>query len=719
MPRKPTATRGNLYFGVDARHVRQLGQELVGDRTTALTELIKNAYDADATVVTLRFEDATVDEGGLLAIEDDGSGMALEDIERGWMRISTDAKDVQERSTLYGRTRAGRKGIGRFATETLGRGLTLRTTVAGAARALVVEFDWEDGYPSGADLSEIGNPYWTEPAPSAEHGTLLRVEGLYDTWDDAARQRVSRAVRLLQPPFPVVRARGRAGRRVDPGFRVVVEIDGSPDPLVLEGYDEFLQAGTARVHARVDSKGRLKVHVTSEHLKLDVEETLAGRFPRTGAFSLDAAYFIFRKDALGGVGLSVAREMARVYAGIRLYRNGLRVMPYGERDNDWLGLDQLQGSRSGTLVPVANLNWFGQIAISREQNPDLRDTASREGLVETRAFTQLREGAREALVWAAAQVGAARRKKISTADRRPKASRQEVLATARTEFERTLRDELPDKVAAQVFPLLDTALAPVIDEASASDRSETQQIEDLLDELELLRVLASLGTSIAVFSHEVRSAVNASAAALTALASGRGKVTERIERAQVAVHELQDLTGYIDAYVSASQRRKREPQPLTAVIGDFRDRLSSHLARNVNFETDVRPSALRTAPMARSELEAVLINLLTNSVKAMDAEGHRSRRVSISAAADNGEVRLRFQDTGGGIDPKIRDRMFEPFVTDTRSPVSELGTGTGLGLKIVKDIVEDNGGSVAVVDPDDSYATCIEIRLPRWSAQSK
>jgi signal transduction histidine kinase len=717
MPRKPQPSRGELFFGVDARHVRQLGQELVGDRTTALTELIKNAYDADATGVTLRFQQATSVEGGVLEVEDDGSGMALDDIARGWMRISTDAKDRQERSPGYARARAGRKGIGRFATETLGRRLVLRTTVAGAARTLVVEFNWEDGYPSGTDLSDVGNPFWTEPAESAKHGTLLRVEGLYDIWDEPARRRVRRAVRLLQPPFPVVRAKGPKGRQVDPGFHVSVEIDGDSDSLILEGYDDFLAAGTARVHAVMDQKGRLTVKVMSEHLGLGAKQMLAGRFPQTGAFSLDASYFIFRKDALGGVGLTVAREMAREFAGIRLYRDGLRVMPYGERDNDWLGLDQLQGSRSGTLVPIANLNWFGQIAISRDLNGDLRDTASREGLVETRAFTELRAVAREALIWAAVQVGAARQKKISTTDDRPKASRRTVLAAARAEFERTLRDQLPTDITDKVLPLLDIALAHVTDEAGASDRSETRRIEGLLEELELLRVLASLGTSIAVFSHEVRSAVNASAAALSAVAAGDDGAEERLSQAQEAVHELQDLTGYIDAYVSASQRREREPQPLTAVIRDFKERLSDNLARHVTFETKVQPVALRTAPMARSELEAILINLLTNAVKAMDAEGHRTRRVSIVAAADDGEVRLRFQDTGGGVDPKIRDKMFEPFVTDTRSPVSELGTGTGLGLKIVKDIAEDNGGSVRVADPDNNYATCIEVRLPRWSAQ--
>jgi signal transduction histidine kinase len=721
MPRKQPAPTpdGQLYFGVDARHVRQLGQELVGDRTTALTELIKNAYDADATTVTLRFNSATNKEGGVLEIQDDGSGMALKDIARGWMRISTDIKDAQEQSLLYGRARAGRKGIGRFATETLGRRLVLRTTVARSTRMLVVDFDWETGYPSGADLGDIGNPYWTERTTAADHGTLLRIEGLYDVWDDTARRRVRRAVRLLQPPFPVAKPKRRATAPVDPGFQVGVEIDNSPDTLVLEGYDDFLQAGTARVSAKMDSKGRITVHVISEHLKLDAKQKLPKRFPRTGAFSLEASYFVFRRDALGGVTLRVAQKMAGEFAGVRLYRDGLRVMPYGERDNDWLGLDQLQGSRSGTLVPIANLNWFGQISIGRSRNPDLRDTASREGLVENRAFSELRAAVGEALVWAAVQVGAARQKKVSTADKRPKASRREVLEAARASFESTVRDELPDEASGQVLDLLDAALAPVMDEAGASDRSETQRIEELLDELELLRVLASLGTSIAVFSHEVRSAVNASAAALALLPASNGKAAQQLKRAQSAAHELQDLTGYIDAYVSASQRRIREPQPLTAVIADFRGRLSDNLARNVEFETHVRPSALRTAPMARSELEAILINLLTNSVKAMDAEGHRDRRISISAFDDNEDVSLRFQDTGGGIDPKIRDRMFDPFVTDTRSPVSELGTGTGLGLKIVKDIVEDNGGSVQAIDPDGSYTTCIEVRLPRWVAQKK
>jgi signal transduction histidine kinase len=719
-PRRKTKT-GELFFGIDARHIRQLGQELVGDRTTALTELVKNAYDADATLVSLRFQRAGR-KGGALEVADDGNGMNLADIERGWMRISTNAKNVADRSPRYGRVRAGRKGIGRFATETLGRKLILRTTVEGESTSLNIEFDWEDDYPSGIDLVDVPNVFWEEEATKEEHGTTLRIEGLYDAWDEPPRRRVRKAIRLLQPPFPSVPVAaskgGRKRRLVDPGFRVAVEVNGRPDPMVLLGYDDFLQAGTARVSANINRRGLLAAQVNSPHFNLDEELTFKDRFPKAAGLSLEAAYFVFRSDALGGVGVRVAQKMANEFAGIRLYRDDLRVMPYGERENDWLGLDQAQGKRS-TLVPIANLNWFGQISISRHTNQQLLDTASREGLVENEAFAQLVEAARQTLIWAASEVGRARNKKVTTSKGSGTQTRRSLVNSAQKTLVRSVKEDLPKNVSAQVLPLIEVAFEDSSDRARESDAAERSELEAMVDEVELLRVLASLGTSMAVFSHEVRSALTRSSAALGALATGKGAKgsAEKLELANDAVEELQDLAGYIDAYVSSTQRRERKPQAMESVIDEFTERISKNLARHVKFKTSVKPLSLRTVPMARSELQAMLFNLLTNSIKAMDGDGQEGKEISISAQAHNGEVRLRFQDTGAGIDPKISDRIFEPFVTDTRRSLSELGTGTGLGLKIVKDIVEDHGGKIAVADPDTPFRTCIEITLPRWKKQ--
>lgn len=689
-----------------------------------MTELIKNAYDADATWVQLRFTNATQQIGGMLEVDDDGSGMSLDELRNGWMRISTAGKEHETVSPLYGRTRAGRKGIGRFATETLGQRLRLRTTVAGDPWAILVVFDWADGYPEGRDLSEITNPFTTESAPESEHGTTLRIEGLYDIWEPRRRDRVWKAVRLLQPPFPVaqiVMPARDSSHSPDPGFQVEVFVDEKPDLPTDDPYEEFVGAATARVRADVGEDARLRVRVASDLLDIETDGVLPEVYPSVGRFGIDAAYFVYRKEAIGGIALAVARQMRQNYAGMRLYRDGLRVMPYGEPGNDWLKLDQLQGARSGVLVPLANGNWFGQILISRITNPDLRDTASREGLVENDAYAELQTATRQALLWGATEVGKVRSRKISTRDPTPSSTRRQVLKVAQADIERAVAEELPATLAARVTQIVSAALDVSGDTAAAADAAESERVEALLTEIELLSILASLGTSIAVFSHEVRSTLTTLTAALAVLdadhASLGADALSQVGVAREGMEELQDLVGYIDAYVSASQRRIREPQALHRVFEQFVDRLSRNLARGVDIDWGVQPASLRTAPMARSELEAVLINLLTNAIKAMDSEGHPQRRIRITARPAGNEVLVAFEDTGGGVDPKIRDTLFEPFVSDSRSSISELGTGTGLGLKIVADIATANGGSVGLADPGRGYTTRFELRLPRWREQ--
>ncbi len=103
----------NVSFSVDAGIIDRLGRELVSKKETAVSELIKNAYDADAENVRLIFIDADT-ESGELTIEDDGSGMTLFELVNGFMRISSFDKAENPNSPVYKRQRAGRKGIGRF-----------------------------------------------------------------------------------------------------------------------------------------------------------------------------------------------------------------------------------------------------------------------------------------------------------------------------------------------------------------------------------------------------------------------------------------------------------------------------------------------------------------------------------------------------------------------------------------------------------------------------
>ncbi len=125
--------------------------------------------------------------------------------------------------------------------------------------------------------------------------------------------------------------------------------------------------------------------------------------------------------------------------------------------------------------------------------------------------------------------------------------------------------------------------------------------------------------------------------------------------------------------------------------------------------------------MARSELEAVLFNLLSNAVKALDRGSGATRRLRVRAvpSKDATQVVISFQDSGAGIDPSIAHQIFEPFVTSSTQLSPELGTGTGLGLTVVRDLIESYGGSARIGVPDKDMTTSIEIMLPRSSHQSE
>ena len=112
-----------LYFRTNSRHIGQLGRELVTDFVTALVELVKNSYDADAGSVQIKIENANTPHSRI-TVTDTGSGMTQEEFEKKWMVIGTSNK-VSEPYTANGRKRTGKKGIGRFSVERLAERATI------------------------------------------------------------------------------------------------------------------------------------------------------------------------------------------------------------------------------------------------------------------------------------------------------------------------------------------------------------------------------------------------------------------------------------------------------------------------------------------------------------------------------------------------------------------------------------------------------------------
>ena len=118
-------------FTVDTHLFRELGELLVGRDSTALIELIKNAYDADATKVTVYGEQLDNPSQGRIVIADNGTGMDISAFQNGFLRIASRLKEQGERrSRLFHRQYTGAKGIGRLASHKLAKRLEVDSVPA-------------------------------------------------------------------------------------------------------------------------------------------------------------------------------------------------------------------------------------------------------------------------------------------------------------------------------------------------------------------------------------------------------------------------------------------------------------------------------------------------------------------------------------------------------------------------------------------------------------
>ncbi|WP_094463408.1 sensor histidine kinase [Pannonibacter phragmitetus] len=710
----------NVRFTVDAGHIQRLGAELVGKQDTALSELVKNAYDADATKVVLTFTDYQ-QPGGTLVIEDDGSGMQDDIIRSSWMRISTASKVDQPLSPIYRRVRAGRKGIGRFSVQRLGKWLYLETRPRGSTTGFCVRFNWDEEFRPGRDLNEVFSQIKRFEKPADECGTTLRIVDLRDAWSEAALAKVWRSVLLLQPPFPVARSEPAEGRSssADPGF--AVNINGISRDTKRSEYSiesSFLSQAYATISASIDENGHASVRVVSSKSNLDDSQEFDKKFLVTGPVSLNASYFIYQSSTLSGMNMTAAAELGRLFGGIRIYRNGFRVLPYGEAADDWLELD-FDVSRRQVIVPFNNRNFFGHVELTTDANPLFEETSSREGLLENEAYAELKQFVRDAVEWAAKRVAAAR-------NRKQDAGQRDFIPEPRrpSEYIRTVRENMgisPSSSADAVQT--DRVLAKAEAIATEFEQRVEEQRTASLEYEEMLRLLASLGLSISVFGHEVKGARDALRARLALLEDAiktvrderqKAALTRQFSELKLGSDRMFDIGGYISGLMSTTESRQLRPLSVSGALQRFATQFTEYMSRqNVEFEVDVDPPSLRTTPMHGSELDSVLLNFLTNSIKSMRNARVKDRKVRMDARSEGRFVVIGFEDNGPGIAPTDRNRVFDAFFTTTMAVDDDgvAGPGTGLGLKIVSDIAASYGGGVSVEEASPGYGCRFEFRV--------
>jgi signal transduction histidine kinase len=243
-----------------------------------------------------------------------------------------------------------------------------------------------------------------------------------------------------------------------------------------------------------------------------------------------------------------------------------------------------------------------------------------------------------------------------------------------------------------------------------ADASAIRMVEDA----SLLRVLASVGSQLAAFTHEVNHLLPLATAAENQLKPVSGERWP--SRASIARTSLADLRRALERQasylvdVSTSDARRRRvrlnlKERIESVLQGF---ASSSAVSNVELRNEV--GDVRTPPMYRSELQAIVSNLVSNGVKAAAAAG--GGIVEVSASANSEGIVVRVQNSGQAVVVSDSESLFSPFVSTSIAIDPVLGQGMGLGLPITRELVSEYGGYVRFVDPTAEFATAVEVGIP-------
>lgn len=747
--------KDSVRFSIDADLINRLGFELVARQETAVSELVKNAYDADATKVELLFDFSTGNKG-LLTVSDDGVGMTYDELINGFMRISTSVKKKEELSQIYNRKRAGKKGIGRFAAQRLGEKLSVVTKGKYSNIALKVEIDWND-FKSDRDLIGISNRiYEVDPSEYGltESGTILEISYLRENWSDSQIKRVYRYASDLIQPYPVAAETHKSNLRPvseDPGFSAIFKrkehgkVDVIADPVNM-----YLEHAYALIEGHIDEDGVGWWKVSSKKLNYESEysntatinqkQYIGEEVERLDSLSIRKVsfkvyYYITSISHFPKNLTSMISEMLRNYGGVRVYRNGFRVLPYGERYDDWLRLDWMNRNRV-LLPPMGNNNFVGFVDIDTNSTGYFEEVASREGLVDNESFRELREFVSSAILSGIVNISFARNIKVFANQKNYKPNKaetesdtvdrlKETLDTWEVSAEKPVSNNIDDDN--EIHAHSEVSRTPESSELMQVNKEEFRSFKasvfKIFEKTELYRVLAGLGLAMAEFTHEVKFNLHDLLFQLHALNALDLDADARksIDRLNDRVDNLRSYTSFFEQSFQSLASNELKVLDLKQVIGSFVETLqqSSMTSGSVRLEFENDGYEFFTKPSHRSNIESILVNLYSNARKAI-FRAASSGIFLIKLIELEDSLVIEVSDTGDGLPAGNREKVFEPFFTTSsksalRSNSATEMLGMGLGLAIVKEIIGGLDGEIFFTDPREGFSTTVKIILPKAS----
>jgi signal transduction histidine kinase len=686
----------HLRFSPDI--LSRLGEELVPDIDQSIIELVKNAYDADATECAISLNDL-LSGAGSIVIRDNGVGMTGEDIRNGWLVIGRSSKSHKGVTPVFGRVPVGDKGLGRLSALRLGREVRLRTRPAETpGREYELRIEWEDF--DRANLVEDVAIEVKSKKTSALPGTEISIDRISAKIGRATINKLARSLLLLSDPFdgsdqsvPGIPTCKSSPKAADPGFKAALLTDEYADLQAKVGHSYFSDA-EYRIHAELYGNGTADFSIIDWKGELLHREAGSSRY---GAppFVFDLWVFILNGQAFSTrtSGLREVREWLKHVGGVHIYEDAIRVPPYGGPGDDWLELN-LRRAKSPELRPSTNTS-VGRVNISNADHVLVQKT-DRVGYVENTAFLELRRCCGDALEWTA-------RLRTRERDRRRTAERQ--AAKQKTQKASSALD------AVLTETVHDTERKKVEDAIQRFVKESERETKSLKDDLQLYRSLATAGMTSAMFAHEIGRPLSLIDSGIEALR--RLIPADQVETARRRIERVSTAAIRLNSFISI---------PLTLLLKKKRrwgrTNINACLVSLVNVLKPILEYFKIDLELSMTELyndingsealvDGICLNLIMNAINAFQRENYPQshRRLRIATDSDGSQVILTITDNGGGIDGVALEDIWSPGVTTSAE-------GTGFGLTIVRDSVLDLGGVIEAIALVDYGGAEFAIRLP-------
>jgi signal transduction histidine kinase len=616
--------KGKLEFQPAARLQYILSEELVADPNVAVLEFVKNAYDADATEVLIEFDLDPDRLASRLTIADNGKGMDFDEFEANWMHPGFSEK-VGAGPTSKKRVPVGEKGLGRMAAGRLGYELDVYTRRRKRDKWLHAHIRWADFDDMRKRIEDVKIAWDDESKPDIEgvdRGTVIEISGLKMRWD--AR-------------VPGRRAKGRANTRLG---RLRQDLEVLLLPLTAAGQDFAIDlqhnselpddivgyinpAPMRLLDYQYDFEvyktpgGRWRIQRTirrspTEAKRLDVKEV------EKSTISPDDLPQAVDLDACGPFSGSFfyaprsARQLRALGApvGVRIYRDSVRIDPYGDPEDDWLGASERKAVRQGHAAIQPN-SLYGAVKVSKRDNPHLRPLANREGFVANDALTAF-------------------------------------LAVARQQF-----DDFGEIIQREYID---------------PNWRVHQQDETARKALDATQWAVAITRSAA---HAVRQPITGADTDLSRLQRTirraelpddvRAQLQELHDRTRDHLHRIDEAVDKMLGYLDIS------PEPVEVDVSEMVSQMLKKVkpaARSAGVSLQDGTDEEITAIVPRGLVEHALEELLQNAIRAPRPPG-RLPAVRVEAHHQNGSIHVAVVDNGGGIPPEIDELLFKQTVSSS------------------------------------------------------